>query len=147
MKVLLNRVVDYITIEYKASSNGFYFIDGDEEMNEEVYSDFMYISNRTLRLERKQGFFDNEFFWEKNFSNGEFKSQFNKLCDMLLNLDDDMYSGLDGSSVEINIYFVGGDIRINRDVWGSFYHQKFDELVEILLEIIPSDWVIPKFCQ
>lgn len=144
MKILFNRKIDFITIKY-ASGSCVHI--REEDQNDYVESDILCISDKYISLERHRDLLDDELFWEATFSEGEFEPKFNKLCDLILNLGDALVAGLDGPHVEITIYFSGGDIRIERDIYGSLLVQEFNELVEVLLEILPSDWVVPKFCE
>ena len=90
------------------------------------------------------------FMIEKHFLNDDFILEYNKIYDSIFNLGETVIKTTVGPITEIILLHIPegiGSVRIIRDIPNTLLCQGFNELVDLILSILPSGWIIPRFCQ
>ena len=149
MRFPSKRKLKFIRIEYKVCSSQ---IRGKND--DIILSDYMFLDHNFIELKRKfrEGGCrtESELSFKKKFATDDFLAKYRKIYDSILDLGEIAINTSSGPTTTITLfYFIGGisHMKIIRDIPNTLLYQGFNELVDLLLDILPSDWVVPKFCE
>ena len=139
MKNLHKRNVKFIAIDYSCN------------FNDIMITEHMFIKENYIRLTRKvideKKHYESELNFKKMFITTNLKSKFDEIYESFLKLCEVPTDVIEFPKTEITVCFYEGNSKIIKSIPYTLMSQGFIEIVNLLLEIIPSDWFVPKFCK